>query len=179
MLPYCVIELAGATFIETRVTVVTVIVVWLVIFPNVAIIEVLPPESDVANPWVPEALLIVAIEGSEELHVTEEVRSWVEVSEKVPVALNCWVIPLITVGFLGVISSETREIPVTVREVAPEILPETAVIVVVPAESALAVPLSEASLPMVATETSEEFQVTDEVISWVELSVKVPVALNG
>lgn len=176
--PKCVIGLTGVTFIETRVTAVTVIVVWPVIFPNAAIIEVLPPESDVAKPCVAGALLIDAIDGSEELHVTEDVRSWVVASEKMPVALNCWVMPFTTVGSLGVISRETRETPVTVREVVPEILPEAAAIVVVPAERAFADPLSAALLLIAAIETSEELQVTDEVMSWVEWSVKVPVALN-
>lgn len=44
-------------------------------FPDVAFIEVVPPESEVAMPCVPVALLIVAIEVSEELHVTAVVRS--------------------------------------------------------------------------------------------------------
>lgn len=73
--PKCAIGLWGVTFIETRVTVVTVIVVCPAIFPNVAFIEVVPPESEVAKPWDPTVLLIVAIEGTEELHVTKEVRS--------------------------------------------------------------------------------------------------------
>lgn len=120
----------------------------------------------------------MATRGSDELHVATEVRSWVELSEKVPVALNCWVMPLTTVGSLGVMSRETREAPVTVIEVVPMTLPEEAVIVVVPAESEKADPFEAASLLIVAIEGAEELQVTEAVISCVELSVKVPIAVN-
>lgn len=37
----------------------------------------------------PEALLIEAADDAEELHVTAEVRFWVELSVYVPVAVNC------------------------------------------------------------------------------------------
>lgn len=135
------------------------------IFPNVAVIEVVPPESDVASPWDPAALLIDAMEGSEELHAATEVMSWEELSVKVPVALNCRVMPFITVGSLGVISSVTREAAVTLKEVEPKISPEVAVTVVVPAESACADPFEAVSLLIVAIEGSDELHVTKEVTS--------------
>ena len=62
----------------------------------------------------------------------------------------------------------------TVRVVFTEINPEVAVMVVVPAVRAVARPL----LLTVATEVSDELQVTCVVISWVVPSEKVPVAVN-
>jgi hypothetical protein len=73
--------------------------------------------------------------------------------------------PFATVGFLGVTSSETREVPATVRVVAPEILPDEAVIVVTPADSGMADPFAAASLLIVATERSEELHVNEAVMS--------------
>ncbi|HEX9154392.1 MAG TPA: hypothetical protein VF819_02445 [Nitrospira sp.] len=68
--------------------------------------------------------------------------------------------------------------PVTVRVVEPECVPETAVTVVVPVPTAVALPLLLAALLMVATELSEELQVADVVRSCIVLSEKVPVAWN-
>ena len=45
---------------------------------------------------------MVATEVVAEAQVTWLVRFWVELSEKVPVAVNCWVCPLATLGFAGV-----------------------------------------------------------------------------
>ncbi len=57
--------------------------------PSVAVMIVLPYLwSVLANPFVPGALLIVAIEVSEELHVTTVVISALLPSEYSPVALN-------------------------------------------------------------------------------------------
>lgn len=48
------------------------------ILPSVAVIVALPGDTDVAFPLVPA---IVATDGDEELHVAEDVRSWVLPSE--------------------------------------------------------------------------------------------------
>jgi len=63
---------------------------------------------------------------------------------------------------------------VTVRVVFPEILPEVAVMVEVPAATAVARPL----LLTVAIDVFDELQVTWVVISWVVPSENVPVAVN-
>ena len=63
---------------------------------------------------------------------------------------------------------------VTVRVVFPEILPEVAVMVAVPAATAVARPL----LFTVATDVLDELQVTCVVISWVVPSEYVPEAAN-
>jgi hypothetical protein len=79
-----------------------------------------------------------------------------------PEAVNCWVSPTGMVKLKGVTDMEERVAEFTVRVVLPEILPDVAVIVVVPAAIAVARPL----LPLtVATETFDELQVTCEVIS--------------
>ena len=54
------------------------------------------------------ALLMIATVCNEELHVAVAVRSCVELSEYVPVALNCWLEPFAIVGFGGVTLIELR-----------------------------------------------------------------------
>jgi len=73
---------------------------------------------------------------------------------------------------------DTRVPEVTVRVAAPEMLAEVAVIVVVPVATAVTFPLVPAVLLTVATAGLEELHVTDDVISCVLLSEKVPVAVN-
>jgi hypothetical protein len=62
----------------------------------------------------------------------------------------------------------------TVSEVVPEMLPDEAMIVVVPAATGLAMPV----LLTVATDGAVELQVTDAVKFWFELFENVPVAVN-
>jgi hypothetical protein len=79
----------GVTVIDTRAAAVTVSVVEPETLPEVAVIVVEPIASDAANPPEPAWLLMVAMDVSAELHVTELVRSCLELSEKIPVAVNC------------------------------------------------------------------------------------------
>ena len=58
----------------------------------------------------------------------------------------------------------------TVRVVEPEILPDLAVIVVVPAAFEVAFPFDLGHLLIVATDLAEELQFTDAVMSFVLLS---------
>jgi hypothetical protein len=60
--------------------------------------------------------------------------------------------------------------PVTVSVVVPEILPDVAVIVVVPTATEVAIPFDPVELLIVATELTEELQVTVVVISFWLLS---------
>jgi hypothetical protein len=77
-------------------------------------------------------------------------------------------------GLAGVTLIETKAAAVTVSVVLPEMLPETALIVVEPALTVLAKP----AVLTVATVEAEELQVTDDVrFCWL-LSVYVPVAVN-
>jgi hypothetical protein len=48
--------------------------------PEVAVIVVEPEVTEVASPFEPAALLMVATPLDEELQVTDAVRSWVELS---------------------------------------------------------------------------------------------------
>jgi hypothetical protein len=54
------------------------------------------------------------------------VKFCVELSEKVPVAVNCSVAPFAIEGFAGVTAIDTSVAAVTVRVVEPVIPPETA-----------------------------------------------------
>ena len=78
-----------------------------------------------------------------------------------PVATNGGVSPAGMLGLAGVTDMEVRVAEVTVRVVFPEILPEVAVMVAVPVAMAAARPL----VVSVATDGSDELQVTWVVIS--------------
>ena len=75
---------------------------------TVSVVIVLTPFSAaviVEVPWPTPAasppLLIVATDGALEDQLTWLVRSCVLLSEKVPVALNCWVDPAVIEAFAG------------------------------------------------------------------------------
>jgi len=95
-------------------------------------------------------------------------------SEYEPVAANCWVLPTGTLGLSGVTAIEDKAAAFTVRIVFPEILPEAAVMVVLPAATPVARPL----LLIVATDALDELQVTWVVISWLVPSENAPEAAN-
>jgi hypothetical protein len=61
-----------------------------------------------------------------ELHVTEFVRFSVELSEKVPVAVNCAVVPFAIARFEAVTAIDTNVEEVTVSVADPATVPETA-----------------------------------------------------
>jgi hypothetical protein len=176
--PTATVGLAGWTAIELSVAEETVKVVEATTFPDVAEIVVEPAATAVATPLVPAVLLMVAAALLVELQVTEEVRSCVVLSEKVPMAVNCWEVSRAMVGFAGWIVILTSVSAVTVKVVEVEAFPIVAVIVVVPAETAVADPLLPAVLLMVATPVLKELQATDEVKSCVVPSENVPVAAN-
>jgi hypothetical protein len=89
-------------------------------------------------------------------------------------AVNCWMNPVGTVELPGVTVMEERVAEVTVRFVLPEILPELAVMVAVPAATAVARPL----LLTVADDVFDELQLTSLVTSRLVPSENVPVAAN-
>ena len=72
--------------------------------PSVALIVDVPGATPVARP----AAVIVATEVVAEAQVTWLVRSCVELSEKVPVAVNCSVFPLAMLGLAGVTAIDTQ-----------------------------------------------------------------------
>lgn len=161
---------AGVTAIDTNVGAVTVSVVDPVTLPETALIVLVPADTPVANP----PALIVATLVVTELQVTEPVKFCVELSEKVPVAVNCFVAPFVIEGLAGVTAIDTSVAAVTARFVDPVTLPDTALIVLVPAATPVANPLA----LMVATLVVTELHATEPVKFCVELSEKVPVAVN-
>ena len=103
--PLAMLGLAGVTAIDTSTAEVTVRTVVPEMLPDVALIVVVPAVAAVAFPPV----AMVETDALDELHVTKAVMSLVLVSEKVPVAVNCWVVPAAMLGFAGVTAIDTSE----------------------------------------------------------------------
>src|SRR5262249_31430040 len=94
----------GVTAIDTSDAAWTVRFVEPEIEPEVAVIDVLPAVSPVPSPPV----LIVATPVAEEVHTAVLVKFWVVPSLKVPVAVNCWLLPAAIEGFAGVTAIDSR-----------------------------------------------------------------------
>lgn len=170
MLPATLLAVAGVIVIEDKVTAVTVRVVVSETVPLVAVMVVVPVATAVTTPLA----LTVATEVLDEVQVTCADISMLVPSEYEPVAVNCWLFPAGTLGVSGVSDTEDRVAAVTVRAAVPDLLPEVAVMVVVPALTAVARPL----LLTVATVALDELQVTTVVISWLVPSENMPAAAN-
>jgi len=84
--------------------------------------------------------------------------------------MNVFVIPLAIVASVGVIAMDTNSVGVIVRIVDPEILPDSAIIVAVPAVTEVAKPFNPAALLIAAIPESDELQVTALVKFCVVLS---------
>ncbi len=172
--PTVMLGLPGVTTIKSRVAVggETVIFVVPETPSDVAMISELPAASAVARP----SAEIVTSSVIDEVQTTEPVISFVVLSEYVPVALNCCVAPTVMFGLPGVtvIDNSIGSCRQTVTVVLPDVLPHVALIVEVPAASAVKKPVVE----MVAVSVFEELQVTEFVISRAVLSEYVPVAMN-
>lgn len=117
---------------------------------------------------------MIATAGLEELQSTDAVMSCVLLSLNVPVAVNCFVVPMAMPELLGVTAMETRVAVVTVSEAVPLTDPEDAVIVTVPDPVLVARP---AAL-MEATLRFDDDHVT-EGSCCVLPSLKLPVAINS
>ncbi len=85
-------------------------------------------------------MLIDAVAVFEETHVTEPVKSCVELSVNTPIAVNCSVLPLATLGAAGVTPTDTNEAAVTDSVTAPDKPDMLAVTVADPGVTALARP---------------------------------------
>jgi hypothetical protein len=168
--PAAIDKVAGVTAMETKVGGVTVRVVEPEMFPEVAVIVVAPAATAVASP----AVLIVAAAGVLEFHVALEVRFSVVPLLSVPVAVNCRVSPVASEELAGVTAMDTKVAAVAVSPVDPWMLPEVAVMVVVPGATAVASP---AAL-IVAAAGVLEAHVTLAVSFCVVPSLNVPVAVN-
>ncbi len=125
----------GLITIDTSCATVTVTRVDPETEPEAALMFAAPAVTPVTNPFFTVATGFVS-----EDQVAEAVRSCVLPSVNVPVAVNCWVVPATREGFAGVTAIETKVAAVTVRVVVPLIEPEVAVMLAVPAPTAVAKP---------------------------------------
>lgn len=118
--------------------------------------------------------LIVDTEGALEVQVTRLVTFCVEPPVKVPVAVNCCVVP----SGMDALAGETDRASSTAGEIVSVVFPDTvaedAVMVADPTTSAEASPPEE----IVVTPVADDFQVTDEVRFSVLPSEYFPVAVN-
>jgi hypothetical protein len=136
--PTPILGVVGDTEIDTSVAGVTVrVTAGETTAPKVAVTLVVPVFRAVARPLKPAALLIVATLTFAELHTTVVVMFRVELSEYVPVAVNCVVSPLAILGAVGVAAIDCNVAAATVRVVVPDTPAWLAVMVVVPALTAV------------------------------------------
>ena len=123
--------------------------------------------------------LTVATEGVDELQFTWKVRSRLDPSLKVPIAVNGWLEPTAIEAVDGVSAMDTSVALLTVR-VAVSTFPEkTAEIVLVPGCAPVACPAVLTALLMVAAAEFEDVQFTTVVRSCVSPLAKVPIAPKG
>jgi hypothetical protein len=144
----------GLIWIDTKAAAVTVNAAEPVIPPTVALILAVPIAALFARPVVG---FTVAVPGVSEAQLALAVRSWVLSSVKVPVAVNCCVVPKAMLGDRGATAIETSTAALTVKVVPPLIELTVAVIFAVPAPTLVARPgVVVASLLMLATEGVSE-----------------------
>ena len=130
----------GVAAIDTSTAAVTVKLVLPLIEPELAVIMAEPVPTLVASPCVFTALTIVATVAVSELHCTVLVTSCVLPSVKVPVAVNCCVVPRGMLGIAGVTAIETNTAGVTFSVVELVIEPEVDVTLVLPTVTLVASP---------------------------------------
>lgn len=164
----------GLTAIETSWAGVTVSAVEPVTVPEVALMFALPVPVPVARPPV----FIVATAGVSEPQVAEPVTFCVLPSVKVPVAVNCCVVPRAMEEPDGLTAIETKAAGTMVMVVLPLTEPEVALMEADPVATLVASPCEPVLLLMVTTEICDELQLTVAVRFCVLPSVNVPVAVN-
>jgi len=181
--PRVILRLTGVISMDTNFAAVTVSFA-VPVFPDgsAAVIVTGPPMAfEVATPFEPAELLTLATDASEDVHVTDDVRSCVVRSEYVPVAVNGCFVPRAILLLTGVTPTDTSVAAVTVSFAVP-VFPVTGSAAVTvtgpPMDSEVATPFEPAVLLTAATDTFEEVHVTDEVRSCVVRSEYVPVAIN-
>ena len=140
------------TAIDSRAAGLTVRTVEPVIPSSDALMLDVPVVAPVAKP----AAVIVATEVVAEAHVTWLVRFWVELSEKVPVAVNCSLVLWAILGLAGVTAIDSRAAGLIERTVEPVIPSSEALMVDVP----VVAPVAKPAAVIVATEVVAEAQVT-------------------
>jgi hypothetical protein len=159
VVPFAIDGFAGVSAIDTSVAGPTVKVVLPVSPPELALIWDVPCAAPLAR--APDVIGATVV--FDDAQVAAPVRSVVDPSVYVPVALNCWVVPLAIDGFAGVTAIDTSAAGPTVRVVLLVSPPEVALIWDVPCAVLLARPPE----LMVATVGFEDAQVTELVRSCV------------
>ena len=141
---------------------------------NVAVMVVVPTLIALATPSV----LMVAMVGVDDDHVTWPERFMVLPSLNVPIAVNAWVPPCVTVGLGGVTAIDVRVRVFTVKVALPVCPANTAVMLVVPGATPIAIPPFPKALLIVPIPGTDEAHVTLFVTFCVLRSANVPMAVN-
>src|SRR5882724_240026 len=151
------------TAMEVSVALVTVnVAVFDVTVPEVAVIIDVPAATPKTFPWFGVVLLIVAAAVLDEFQITVAVTSFVLPSANVPFAVKkVEVVGAIDIA-AGVIAIDIKAGAGTVKVVDPLMVPDVAVIVVVPVALLIVNP----PVLTVAIAVFEELHVTEPVKSW-------------
>src|ERR1039457_1571911 len=164
---------SGVTAIAVKAALVTVRAAPEETPPEVATMVETPSAIPIASPCVPFTL-IPATEGFTEVHCADAVKFCVLPSVKVPLAVNCTVVPSAADALPGETASERRLGAVTVNVALPLTPENAAAIVVDPGALLAAIPVPE----IVAAFVFDELQVAEFVRFFVVWSLYVPVAVN-
>jgi hypothetical protein len=158
--PTAIVGLAGLRLSEVRIAAVTSSEVVPLTEPFFTVMVVVPTPALLARPVA--ALMVATVATPEDqVESGDAVRSWVELSVNVPVAVNCCVKPLAIDGFAGVTAIETRAAGLTASKIEPAVEPEVAVMVkvpVLPFAGLVARPRLPVASLMVAAVRSEDVQ---------------------
>jgi len=98
----------------------------------------------------------------------------------VPIAVNCFVVPMVMLEFVGLTAMDTSAADVTVSSADPDtfVVGSVAFIVIEPAAAVVARPLEPTVLLNVAIDSDDEDQFTEAVRSFFVLLAYIPVAVN-
>ena len=169
-MPFATDVLGGVIVIDVNVATVTVTAAVPDTPAWVAVIVAEPTPVPVTSPWLPCASLTTALVESEDVQLADCVRSWVDLSEKVPVAVSCWLVPLAIDTDGGVTTIEESVGDVTVAVMDPETVPTNALTSELPTPRANNNPCRPVALLTTAILGSTVRQATTWVRSCVELS---------
>lgn len=161
--PAAAVGLGGVIEIDCNVAEVIVSVAPLLVTPDSdAVMVAEPADTPVATP-----LALIDAADDDDCQETCELRSCVEPSEKVPVAVNCSVVPEAIDADAGVTLMEFKAAEVIVTEIDCVMLPDVAVTVAFPCPTPVATPVLETE----TTPLEEEVQLIELVRSCVDPSL--------
>jgi len=164
--------LTGVTLMEVRVALVTVRIALWETAPEVAVMVEVPGVNPIARPCAPFTLMPTT-EGFDELQVTRPVAFSVVPLVRVPVAVNCRVVPRAMEALVEERANVVIVGALTVRVTLPLTPESVPVIFAVPCAKVVTTPAE-----AVATFVSDEVQVTLVVRFWLVLLLYSPVAVS-